>query len=78
MTRLAKDVDILIHEATGAHTGHSSAAQAGELARLAGAKTLYLIHYPVWKSDPAPLVGEAKMTFGGKVHLAEDYQVVEV
>jgi ribonuclease Z len=78
MTRLAKDVDILIHEATGAHTGHSSATQAGELARLAGAKTLYLIHYPVWKSDPAPLVDEAETAFGGVVHLAQDYQVVEI
>ena len=30
---IARDVDILLHEATGAVTGHSSAAQAGEAAR---------------------------------------------
>ena len=78
MTRLAQDVDILIHEATGAHTGHSSAAQAGEIAHQAKAKALYLIHYPVWETDPAPLVEQAKMMFDGEVHLAEDYQVVEI
>jgi ribonuclease Z len=78
MTSLAKDVDILIHEATGPHTGHSSAAQAGELARQAGAKLLYLIHYPVWKTDSSPLVGEARAVSGGPVQLAEDYQVVEI
>ena len=53
MIRLAQDVDLLIHEATGEHFGHSSAAQAGEIARQAKAKSLYLIHYPVWQTDPA-------------------------
>lgn len=77
VTRLAEGVDILIHEATGEHTGHSSAAQAGDVARQAGAKMLYLIHYPVWESDPAPLLEQAKATFGGEVHLAEDYLVLE-
>lgn len=78
VTRLAEGVDILIHEATGAHTGHSSAAQAGEVARQAGAKSLYLIHYPVWESDPTPLVRDAKAEFDGEVHLAQDYQVVNI
>jgi ribonuclease Z len=78
VTRLAEGVDILIHEATGAHTGHSSAAQAGEIAHMAGAKSLYLIHYPVWESDPTPLVSEAKAEFNGEVHLAQDYQVVNI
>jgi ribonuclease Z len=78
VTRLAEGVDILIHEATGEHTGHSSAAQAGEVARQAGAKLLYLIHYPVWESDPAPLIDQAKATYGGEVHLAEDYLVLEL
>jgi ribonuclease Z len=77
VARLAEGVDILIHEATGEHTGHSSAAQAGEVARQAGAKVLYLIHYPVWQSDPAPLLAQAKATFGGEVQLAEDYLALE-
>jgi ribonuclease Z len=78
VTRLAQGVDILIHEATGAHTGHSSAAQAGEVAREAKAKSLYLIHYPVWENNPRPLVKEAKSEFGAEVHLAEDYQVIDI
>lgn len=78
LTRLAEGVDILIHEATGEHFGHSSAAQAGETARQAGAKSLYLVHYPVWKSDPLPLVDQARAVFGGEVKLAQDYQVVEI
>lgn len=78
MTRLAHQVDILIHEATGAHTGHSSATQAGGIARETGSKALYLIHYPVWETDPAPLVEEAKAVFGSQVYLADDFQVVEI
>lgn len=78
IVRLAQGVDVLIHEATGAHTGHSSAAQAGEAARQAGAKSLYLIHYPVWESDPAPLVEEARATFGGEAHLSKDWLQIEI
>ena len=43
---LASGVDYLLHEATGASKGHTSPAQAGEVAAKAGAKSLYLIHYP--------------------------------
>jgi ribonuclease BN (tRNA processing enzyme) len=48
------------------------------VAREAGAKSLYLIHYPVWESDPAPLVGQAKAEFNGEVHLAQDLQIVNI
>lgn len=78
MNRLAQQVDILIHEATGEHTGHTSAAQAGEIARETGAKSLYLIHYPVWETDSTPLVDEASSAFSGEVHLAQDFQTVEI
>jgi ribonuclease BN (tRNA processing enzyme) len=78
LTRLAQDTDFLIHEATGAHTGHSSAFQAGETARQANAKALYLIHYPVWESDPRRLVDEARASYGNSVYLAEDLQVIEI
>jgi ribonuclease Z len=78
VTRLAEGVDTLIHEATGAHTGHSSAGQAGEVAREAGAKSLYLIHYPVWENDPTPLIAEAKSEFDGEVHLAQDYEIIDI
>lgn len=78
MTRLAQEVEFLIHEATGEHFGHSSAAQAGEIARQAKARSLYLIHYPVWQTDPTKFLGEAKATFGGEVHLAQDFQTIEI
>jgi ribonuclease Z len=74
---LAQGADLLIHEATGEHPGHSSAAQAGETARQAGAKRLALIHYVVGQADPARLVPQAAATFGGPVTLAEDFGKLE-
>jgi ribonuclease Z len=71
--RLAKDADVLIHEATGAMEGHSSAAQAGEIARKAGSSSLYLIHYSTGEHFNENLVQEAQETFGGPVQLAEDF-----
>ncbi|MFQ6099870.1 MAG: MBL fold metallo-hydrolase [Anaerolineae bacterium] len=70
---LARDADILIHEAAKDTLGHSSAAQAGEIARRAGAGRLVLIHY-----RPAPhkydrWLEEAAATFGGPVELAQDF-----
>jgi ribonuclease Z len=70
---LGRGADLLIHEATGEHAWHSSAAQAGETARWAGAKRLALIHYEVGKADPHRLVPEAAATFGGPTFLAEDF-----
>lgn len=75
---LARDADVLIHEATGYDgLGHSSARQAGEIAQEAGAKSLYLIHYAVWNADPEPLVDEARETFDGPVHLCKDFDELE-
>ncbi len=75
VARLAEGADILIHEATGKMMGHSSAAQAGEIATQAGVKKLVLIHYEVWgDADPTKLVPEAKSTFDGPVELAVDFK----
>jgi ribonuclease Z len=74
---LARDADLLIHEAAGKGFGHSSARQAGEIASEAGAKALYLIHYQVWNTDPRPLIDEARETFNGEVHLCEDFDEYE-
>jgi ribonuclease Z len=73
VVRLAAGADVLVHEATGAGVGHTSAAQAGEIARQAEVKALYLIHYPTWDFDPRPLIAEAKLTFPGPVMLAQDF-----
>lgn len=75
---LARDVDLLLHEAAGEGFGHSSAAQAGETATQAGAKRLALIHYNVWHTDPRRLIDEARTTYSGPVELAEDYHVYEI
>ena len=76
--RLASHADLLIHEATGAAHGHSSASQAGGIARDAGAKELVLIHYPTGDSDNSRLVPEAAETFGGPVRLAENFMTIEL
>ena len=77
VVNLASGADVLIHEAAGASRGHSSAAQAGEVARESEVGALYLIHYPSGKSDPVALVSEASQFFGGPVALAEDFMVLD-
>ncbi len=48
---LARDADILVHEATGEYPGHSSAVQAAEIAVKANAKQLLLVHLPANLDD---------------------------
>lgn len=74
---LAKDADVLIHEAAGASIGHSSAAQAGEVAKKANVKEMYLVHYPTGDFDYSKLVDEAKTVYDGPVQMAEDFMVIE-
>ena len=76
MTQLAEGADILVHEASGALPGHSSAAQAGEAARRAEAGALYLIHYPTGKFASGDPVADARKQFEGPVTLAEDYMAL--
>jgi ribonuclease Z len=47
VAHLAAGADLLIHEATGEYPGHSTPAEAAEVAREAGVEQLALIHYPV-------------------------------
>ncbi|MCX7756074.1 MAG: MBL fold metallo-hydrolase [Anaerolineales bacterium] len=70
--RLAQQVDVLLHEASGLFRGHTSAAQAGQVAAEASARALYLVHHPSGRflhNDPAQ---EARQTFAGPVILAQD------
>jgi ribonuclease Z len=73
VVNLARDADVLIHEATGASTGHSSATQAAGIAKEAGARKLYLIHYPTRDHEPSDLLRPASEIFPGEVKLAEDF-----
>ena len=70
VVELAGKADVLVHEATGQHDGHSSASQAGSIAERAQVGSLYLIHY-----DPQDktLVSQAQTTFPGPVTRAEDF-----
>lgn len=75
---LARDADILIHEATGEGPGHTSPMQAGQIATQAGASKLMLIHYPVNHVDQHDLVAQASQTFQGEVVVAEDLMEIEL
>ncbi len=77
LQELGHNADMLIHETAGKGFGHSSARQAGEVAAECGAKSLYLIHYQVWNTDPTPLVDEAKAVYDGPVHLCKDFDEYE-
>ncbi len=77
--RLAKDADVLIHEAAGTVYGHSTPAQAGEIAAQSGVKSLYLIHYGFYDGgSEKSLLDEAKKTFPRDVFLAEDFMEIEM
>lgn len=78
-TKAAKGADLLIHEATfaeekkgeAAEANHSTAQQAAEIAKKAGAKKLALTHISGRYKDTKILLGEAKSVFESVV-VAED------
>ena len=75
--RLAEGADVLLHEASGAQSGHSSAAQAGDIARQAEVGSLYLIHYPTGSYQTGDLLAEARQRYSGPVALATDFMVIQ-
>lgn len=77
MARLAKSVHVLIHEASGESTGHSSAQQAGEIATKAAAHSLYLIHYPAQFGDEK-LINAARETYAGPVVITRDFMEIKL
>lgn len=82
---LARDVDLLIHEATyteefavEAQTyGHSTAAQAARTARDAGAHRLLITHFSSRYPDSSPLLQEARAVFPDTI-VAEDLVEIEI
>ena len=74
---LGEGAEILLHEATGRAYGHSSAAQAGEVAQKAGAHSLYLIHYPPNQFDSSRMVEDARNQFSGEIKIARDYMELD-
>jgi ribonuclease Z len=77
VVHLARDADILIHEATGEYHGHSTGTDAALDALEAGAKRLVLIHYPSMRGDPQAILRETQAIFPGPVELGEDFGVYE-
>ena len=51
VVELAKNADILVHEATGEGPGHTSSEQAARIAHDASAKRLLLVHLPAGIAD---------------------------
>ena len=77
VVHLASGADVLIHEASGASNGHSSAEQAGQIAAQAEVGKLYLIHYPTGDFANGDMIAEARRHFQSEVGLAKDFMVLD-
>ena len=78
LENLARDADVLIHEATGASIGHSTAEQAAQLAASAKVKQLYLVHYPPEDIEDESILHAAQKRFKGGVEYARDLQRIQL
>lgn len=65
VTALARDVDILVHEASGSGNGHSGVDEAAQIALAAHARRLVLVHIPRESSIPERAVRDAQALFPG-------------
>ncbi len=85
IVKLAKNADLLIHEATlgdelkerAAEDGHSTPSEAAEIAKKARVKRLILTHLSARYKTSDTLLAQAKKTFKN-VTVAEDFMRVEL
>ncbi|MDK2875953.1 MAG: ribonuclease [Archaeoglobaceae archaeon] len=83
---IAMNADLLIHDASfsenmkerAIETGHSTAREAGEVAKKANVKKLILTHLSArYSKDPEPLLKEAREVFEN-VEIAKDFAEFEI
>jgi len=83
----ARGADLLVHDSTfgdteetrAAETTHSTAREAGRVAREAGADRLVLTHLSTrYDSDPSSLLAQAAEEFRGAIEVAYDGLVIEL
>lgn len=85
VTQAVNEVDLLYHEATFLHalldravkTAHTTALEAGMVARDAKVGKLIIGHYSVRYTDVTPLLEEARSVFANTI-LAEEGSTVEI
>ncbi|WP_338871279.1 ribonuclease Z [Myxococcus stipitatus] len=87
MVRAAKDADLLIHESTfsddeqarALETHHSTAREAGRVAREAGVRRLVLTHLSSrHDTDPGKLLTQAREEYKGPLEVAYDGLTLEL
>jgi ribonuclease Z len=87
LTQASRGADLLIHESTfsddeqqrALETKHSTAREAGRVAREAQVKRLILTHLSSRHDvDPAPLLTQAREEFTGRVDVAHDGLTLEI
>jgi len=87
LVRASRDADLLIHESTfsddeqerAKETRHSTAREAAQVAREAGARRLVLTHLSSrHDTDPSKLLTQAREEFKGPVEVAYDGLSVEL
>ncbi len=81
---LARDVDVLLAEASWTHDPgnrpvgiHLSGTEAGQVAARAGAGELLITHIPPWTSRE-DVIAEAKAEFSGPVHAVSPGEVFDL
>jgi ribonuclease Z len=79
--------DLLVHECTfgdaeadrAVETTHSTAREAGQMAREAGVARLLLTHLSTrYDTEPGPLLEQASQEYAGSVEVARDGLVIEM
>jgi ribonuclease Z len=87
LVKASRDADLLVHESTfsddeqerAKETRHSTAREAAQVAREAGARRLILTHLSSrHDTDPSKLLGQAREEYKGPVEVAHDGLTVEL